>query len=97
MPPDDLLIPIIISLILGFALGYLFVKAQITAIEGRYRAELETWKLQASGEIRKDSVNRARSTLKGKIAEQMAPVLPEFLVQSCGCTVYRFTGGLPYF
>jgi predicted Holliday junction resolvase-like endonuclease len=78
MPLDDLLIPIIVSLVLGFALGYFFVKAQITAIEGKYRADLETWKVQTEGEIRKDSVNRARSTLKGKIAEQMAPVLPEF-------------------
>jgi len=78
MPLDDLLLPIIISLVLGFSLGYFFVKAQITAIEGKYRAELETWKIQAAGEIRKDSVNRARSTLKGKIAEQMAPVLPDF-------------------
>jgi predicted Holliday junction resolvase-like endonuclease len=78
MPLDDLLIPIIISLVLGFALGYLFVKAQITAIEGRYRAELEAWKVKAEDGIRKDSVNRSRSTLKGKIAEQMAPVLPEF-------------------
>jgi predicted Holliday junction resolvase-like endonuclease len=78
MPLEDFLIPIIISLFLGFALGYFFVKAQITAIEGKYMAELETWKMQAAGEIRKDSVNRARSTLKGKIAEQMAPVLPEF-------------------
>jgi predicted Holliday junction resolvase-like endonuclease len=30
-------------------------------------------------EIRKDSINRSRSTLKGKIAEQLAPVLPGFL------------------
>jgi predicted Holliday junction resolvase-like endonuclease len=78
MPLDDLLLPIIISLVLGFSLGYFFVKAQITAIEGKYRAELETWKMQAEDAIRKDSVNRARSTLKGKIAEQMAPVLPDF-------------------
>jgi predicted Holliday junction resolvase-like endonuclease len=78
MPLEDLLIPVIIALVFGFALGYLFVKAQITAIEGKYRAELETWKMEAAGEIRKDSVNRARSTLKGKIAEQMAPILPEF-------------------
>jgi len=78
MSLEDLLIPIIISLILGFVLGYFFVKAQITAIEGKYRAELETWKMEAEDVIRKDSVNRARSTLKGKIAEQMAPVLPEF-------------------
>jgi len=78
MPLEDLLIPIIISLVLGFALGFFFVKAQITAIEGKYRAELETWKMEATSEIRKDSVNRSRSTLKGKIAEQIAPILPEF-------------------
>jgi len=30
-------------------------------------------------EIRKDSINRSRSTLKGKIAEQLAPVSPGFL------------------
>jgi len=74
----DLLFPVLIALGAGFFLGYLFVKAQITAIEARYRAELETWKMEAEGVIRKDSVNRSRSTLKGKIAEQMAPLLPEF-------------------
>jgi predicted Holliday junction resolvase-like endonuclease len=79
MPFEDLLVIILISLGLGFALGFFYVKAQITAIENRYRAELEKWKLEAAGEIRKDSVNRSRSTLKGRIAEQMAPVLPGFL------------------
>lgn len=75
---EDLIIPVILALIFGFALGFYYVKAQITAIEERSRAELETWKLETAGEIRKDSVNRSRSTLKGKIAEQMAPVLPDF-------------------
>ena len=74
----EFLIPVILSLVAGFALGFLYVKAQISAIEARYRAELEKWKLEAAGEIRRDSVNRSRSTLKGKIAEQMAPLLPEF-------------------
>ncbi len=74
----DLILPVLIALAVGFALGFLYVKAQISAIEARCRAELETWKLEATGEIRKDSVNRSRSTLKGKIAEQMAPLLPEF-------------------
>jgi hypothetical protein len=55
-------------------LGYSFVKAQITAIVGKYRAELETWKTDAEGVIRKDSVNCARSTFKGNIAGQMAPI-----------------------
>ena len=78
MPLEDLIIPVILALVLGFALGFYYVKVQITAIEEKSRAELETWKLEAAGEIRKDSVNRSRSTLKGKIAEQMAPVLPDF-------------------
>jgi predicted Holliday junction resolvase-like endonuclease len=79
MPFEDLLVLIAISLALGFALGFFYVKAQITAIEDRYRAELEKWKAEAASEIRKDSVNRSRYTLKGKIAEQLAPVLPDFL------------------
>jgi predicted Holliday junction resolvase-like endonuclease len=78
MSDADLVIPVVLALIIGFVLGFLFVKAQITAIEARCRAELETWKMEAAGEIRRDSVNRSRSTLKGKIAEQMAPLLPEF-------------------
>jgi predicted Holliday junction resolvase-like endonuclease len=76
---EDLILPVIISLVIGFTLGFFYVKAQITAIENTYRAELERWKVEVSGEIRSDAVNRSRSTLKGKIAEQLAPVLPGFL------------------
>ncbi len=75
---EEILVYVVIALVIGFALGWFFVKAQITAIEARYRAEFERWKVEAAGEIRKDSVNRSRSTLKGKIAEQMAPLLPSF-------------------
>ncbi|WML68072.1 MAG: hypothetical protein METHP_01649 [Methanoregula sp. SKADARSKE-2] len=78
MPSNEIVIVAVIALLSGFVLGFSYVKGQITAIEERYQAELERWKLEAAGEIRKDSVNRSRSTLKGKIAEQMAPVLPEF-------------------
>ena len=78
MPLADLIIPVILALALGFALGFYYLRVQITAIEEKSRAELETWKLETAGEIRKDSVNRSRSTLKGRIAEQMAPVLPDF-------------------
>jgi predicted Holliday junction resolvase-like endonuclease len=79
MLPEDLILTVIISLVIGFTLGFFYVKAQITAIENTYRAELERWKAEVSGEIRSDAVNRSRSTLKGKIAEQLAPVLPGFL------------------
>lgn len=75
---EEILVYVVIALVIGFALGWFFVKAQVTAIEARYRAELERWKVESAGEIRKDSVNRSRSTLKGKIAEQMAPLFPGF-------------------
>jgi len=78
MPLEDLIIPVSLALVLGFILGFYYVKIRITAIEEKSRTELETWKREAAGEIRRDSVNRSRSTLKGKIAEQMAPVLPDF-------------------
>jgi predicted Holliday junction resolvase-like endonuclease len=78
MALEDLIIPVILALVLGFILGFYYVRARITALEEKLRAEFQTWKLEAAGEIRKDSVNRSRSTLKGKIAEQMAPVLPDF-------------------
>lgn len=75
----DLLVPfVLISLVIGFILGYYYVRAQVCAIEEKYRAELERWKAEAETGIRRDSVNRARSTLKGKIAEQMAPIFPDF-------------------
>lgn len=78
MLQEDLIIPVVLALVLGFILGYSYVRAMIPVIEERSRAELEVWKKEAADGIRKDSVNRSRSTLKGKIAEQMAPVLPDF-------------------
>jgi len=54
------------------------VNAQIAAIEDRYRAEPERWKIEAGAEIRNDSVNRSRSIQKGKIAKQPTPSLPGF-------------------
>jgi len=78
MPFEEQLIASIIALVIGFVPGYLYIRSRITAIEERYRADIERWKVETAGQIRKDSVNCSRSTLKGKIAELMAPVLPEF-------------------
>jgi predicted Holliday junction resolvase-like endonuclease len=77
MTPTDLLIPAI-AFLFGIVAAYLFFRQQIGAIEGRARNDLERWKLECTNDIRKDSVNRSRSTLKGRISEQMAPLLPEF-------------------
>jgi len=88
MPLTDLLIPAI-AFILGIVAAYLVFRQQISTIEGQARNDLERWKLECTSDIRKDSVNRSRSTLKGRISEQMAPLLPEFPFSSADA---RFIG-----
>jgi predicted Holliday junction resolvase-like endonuclease len=70
MTLTDLLIPAI-AFILGIIAVYLFFRQQISVYEERARNDLERWKLECTNEIRKDSVNRSRSTLKGRISEQI--------------------------
>ena len=70
MPFENLLMIILISPGLSFALDF-FHSARSTH-GNRIQTEPEKWKL-AAGEIGEDSVNWSRSTLKGRIAEQMAP------------------------
>jgi len=69
---------IIIAFLIGVIAAYLYFRQQTCVIEERARNDLERWKIECTREIRKDSVNRSRSTLKGRISEQMAPLLPEF-------------------
>jgi predicted Holliday junction resolvase-like endonuclease len=76
MPADFLLIAL--AFLLGLAVAYLIFRARVSVFEERARNDLERWKLECTSVIRKDSVNRSRSTLKGRISEQMAPLLPEF-------------------
>jgi predicted Holliday junction resolvase-like endonuclease len=77
MPLTGLLIPAI-AFILGLIVAYLIFRARVSVYEERARNDLERWKPECTSDIRKDSVNRSRSTLKGRISEQMAPLLPEF-------------------
>lgn len=44
----------------------------------RYIAELELEHQQALTSAQKRSVNTSRAVLKGKMAEQLAPIMPEF-------------------
>ena len=69
---------LIIAFLIGVIAAYLYFRQQTSVIEERARNDLERWKIECTREIRKDSVNRSRSTLKGRISEQMAPLLPEF-------------------
>ncbi len=76
MPTDFILL--LAAFLLGLIVAYLIFRARVSVYEERARNDLERWKLECTDAIRKDSVNRSRSTLKGKISEQMAPLLPEF-------------------
>ena len=76
MPPDFLLPAL--AFFLGLIVAYLVFRVRVGVFEERARNDLERWKLEHTQEIRKDSVSRSRSTLKGRISEQMAPLLPEF-------------------
>ena len=51
---------------------------RIKAEYEQYIAELELEHQQALTQAQKRSVNTSRAVLKGKMAEQFAPVLPEF-------------------
>jgi predicted Holliday junction resolvase-like endonuclease len=88
MTPLDFL-TIAIPFILGLFVAYLYFSQKISVIEERAKNDLERWKIDCTNEIRKDSVNRSRSTLKGRISEQMAPLLPEFPFSSADA---RFIG-----
>ena len=77
MTPLDYL-AIAIPFLLGLLVAYLYFSQKIDAIRDQARNDLERWKIECTDDIRKDSVNRSRSTLKGRISEQMAPLLPEF-------------------
>jgi predicted Holliday junction resolvase-like endonuclease len=75
--PVDIFV-VIPAFILGCIVAYLIFRTRIGVYEERAKNDLERWKNECTDAIRKDSVSRSRSTLKGKISEQMAPLLPEF-------------------
>jgi predicted Holliday junction resolvase-like endonuclease len=72
------LIVMVFTFIIGVVSAYLYFRQETGVIKEQARNDLERWKRESTEEIRRDSVNRSRSTLKGRIAEQMAPLLPEF-------------------
>lgn len=69
---------LLLGLIAGITGAWLVFRTRIALIEGRAKNDLERWKDEHTRAIRDDSVSRSRSVLKGKIAEQMAPVMPDF-------------------
>jgi predicted Holliday junction resolvase-like endonuclease len=61
----------ILGMLLGIVLCYLYLRGQLAA-------QLERWKLEFEERIRQEVLEKSRAILKGKIGEQLAPLLPLF-------------------
>ncbi|MDI6806939.1 MAG: Holliday junction resolvase-like protein [Candidatus Aenigmarchaeota archaeon] len=65
------LIALAIGLVVGIVLTYLWFRARISLEVQKYVQENEE-------RIRKETLEKSRAVLKGKIAEQIVGILPEF-------------------
>ncbi len=61
---------LVAGVLLGSTLAYLLLRIQLEKLSSRHA--------EALTEARRDSVSRSRAVLKGKMAEQIAPLLPGF-------------------
>ncbi|MDM1261584.1 MULTISPECIES: Holliday junction resolvase-like protein [Acinetobacter] len=74
------------AMLIGVAIGVVLTtiilshsrNGRIKAEYEQYIAELELEHQQALAQAKKRSVNTSRAVLKGKMAEQMAPIMPQF-------------------
>ena len=67
------------ALILGAAIGSIFCYLMVKdRMRREYKLLLREWRMQEEKRIRSQALDRSRAVLKGKIGEQMAPLLPEF-------------------
>jgi len=74
------------AMLIGAAIGVVLTtlilshsrNGRIKAEYERYIAELELEHKQALAQAQKRSVNTSRAVLKGKMAEQLAPIMPQF-------------------
>ena len=74
------------AMLIGAAIGVVLTtlilshsrNGRIKAEYERYIAELEIEHQQALAQAQKRSVNTSRAVLKGKMAEQLAPIMPQF-------------------
>jgi predicted Holliday junction resolvase-like endonuclease len=64
-----------IGIISGLVIGYLMLHKLFHA---HYRVKLERWKIETEKVIRNSVLEKSRASLKGRIGEQMAPLLPFF-------------------
>ena len=71
--------------ILGFFMGYILVRAKVAALSSQlesldkdYKVRFNQWIYDEKKRITEEVLKSSRATLKGKIGEQLAPLLPLF-------------------
>jgi predicted Holliday junction resolvase-like endonuclease len=62
---------LILGLLIGALLAYVYLR-------GRLVVQFERWKAEFEERIRQEVLERSRAVLKGRIGEQLAPLLPMF-------------------
>ncbi len=65
------IVVLIIGLLIGVLLTYVYLR-------GRLAVQFERWKAGFEEKIRREVLERSRAVLKGRIGEQLAPLLPMF-------------------
>ena len=65
------IVVLIFGLIIGILLCYVYLKERLTV-------QFERWKAEFEEKIRQEILERSRAALKGRIGEQLAPLLPMF-------------------
>lgn len=65
------IVVLIIGLLIGIFLTYIYLR-------GRLAVQFERWKAEFGERIRQEVLERSRAVLKGRIGEQLAPLLPMF-------------------
>ena len=65
------IIVLIVGLLIGILLCYVYMRGQLAL-------QLERWKTEFEEGLRLDVLEKSRAVLKGRIGEQLAPLLPMF-------------------
>ncbi len=66
---------VILVFFLGLALGMILI---YSLLRERAKTWFEDWKNEYEDQLREDVLERSRAALKGKVGEQVAPLLPVF-------------------
>jgi len=65
------IVVLIFGLLIGIILCYVYLKERLAV-------QFERWKAEFKEKIRQEILERSRAALKGRIGEQLAPLLPMF-------------------